>query len=373
MQAADLLARTPKPTDPDIDRAMAGNICRCGTYQRIRAAIKTAATCGRERGHEPHRKRQPPPLPRHHALHRRLRAGGAGAARGRRWRRTPACAPARRRAPLNPSVYLGIEPDGTVFIVTHRSEMGTGIRTSLPLVAADELDADWSRVRIEQGLGDTEVRRPEHRRVALDPRLLRRVPPRRRVGARRCWSAPPPRSGACRRREITVQNHEILHPRPEQPPPGVWRAGAPPRPSCRCRRTRDLRLQAEAASGSSSARSARIYDLADITTGKAPFGLDIYREDMVCASIEHPPVVRRLGEERGRQRARWQVRACGEVVTLDPPKRPLMFQPLGGVAVIADNTWAAFKGRKALKIEWNDGAERVLRVGGVQEAAARRR
>ncbi len=57
-------------------------------------------------------------------------------------------------AMLHPSVYLGIEPNGTVFIVTHRSEMGTGIRTSLPLVAADELDADWSRCRIEQGVGD---------------------------------------------------------------------------------------------------------------------------------------------------------------------------------------------------------------------------
>jgi isoquinoline 1-oxidoreductase subunit alpha len=43
MQAASLLARTPNPSDRDIDRAMTGNICRCGTYQRIRAAIKTAA------------------------------------------------------------------------------------------------------------------------------------------------------------------------------------------------------------------------------------------------------------------------------------------------------------------------------------------
>src|SRR4029079_11442961 len=57
-------------------------------------------------------------------------------------------------AALHPSVYLGIEPDGTVFIVTHRSEMGTGIRTSLPLVAADELDADWKRVKVEQAIGD---------------------------------------------------------------------------------------------------------------------------------------------------------------------------------------------------------------------------
>ena len=44
VQAASLLTRTPNPTDQDIDRAMQGNICRCGTYQRIRAAIKTAAS-----------------------------------------------------------------------------------------------------------------------------------------------------------------------------------------------------------------------------------------------------------------------------------------------------------------------------------------
>ena len=43
MQAASLLTRTPNPSDQDIDRAMSGNICRCGTYQRIRAAIKAAA------------------------------------------------------------------------------------------------------------------------------------------------------------------------------------------------------------------------------------------------------------------------------------------------------------------------------------------
>jgi len=43
MQAASLLQRLPNPTDQDIDRVMSGNICRCGTYQRIRAAIKQAA------------------------------------------------------------------------------------------------------------------------------------------------------------------------------------------------------------------------------------------------------------------------------------------------------------------------------------------
>ncbi len=46
MSAAALLSKTPKPTDADIDRAMAGNICRCGTYQRIRSAIHRAAGQG---------------------------------------------------------------------------------------------------------------------------------------------------------------------------------------------------------------------------------------------------------------------------------------------------------------------------------------
>ena len=71
------------------------------------------------------------------------------------WAQTPVAGTRADAAALRPSVYLGIEPDGTVFIVTHRSEMGTGIRTSLPMVAADELDADWSRVRIEPGIGVT--------------------------------------------------------------------------------------------------------------------------------------------------------------------------------------------------------------------------
>ena len=48
MQAAALLAEVPQPTDEDIDNAMAGNLCRCGTYPRIRAAIRTAAAQGSE-------------------------------------------------------------------------------------------------------------------------------------------------------------------------------------------------------------------------------------------------------------------------------------------------------------------------------------
>ena len=66
------------------------------------------------------------------------------------------CRPASTAAlhTWEPSVYLGIEPTGAVKIVAHRSEMGTGARTCLPMIVADELEADWSRVTIVQALGD---------------------------------------------------------------------------------------------------------------------------------------------------------------------------------------------------------------------------
>ena len=57
-------------------------------------------------------------------------------------------------APLHPNVYLAIDTDGTVYIIAHRSEMGSGSKTALPRIVADELDADWARVKIVQAPGD---------------------------------------------------------------------------------------------------------------------------------------------------------------------------------------------------------------------------
>ena len=54
----------------------------------------------------------------------------------------------------DPHVFIAIDKSGVVSIVTHRSEMGTGIRTSLPMIVADELEADWDKVRIVQAPGD---------------------------------------------------------------------------------------------------------------------------------------------------------------------------------------------------------------------------
>ena len=70
------------------------------------------------------------------------------------WADAPGPADPLSGTAFHPNVFVGLEPDGTVVIVAARSEMGTGSRTSLPAIVADEMEADWSRVRVEQAIGD---------------------------------------------------------------------------------------------------------------------------------------------------------------------------------------------------------------------------
>jgi isoquinoline 1-oxidoreductase beta subunit len=252
-------------------------------------------------------------------------------------------------AALNPSVYLGIETDGTIYVITHRSEMGTGIRTTLPLVAADELDADWSFVRIEQGLGDTKYgdQNTDGSRSIRDfYDAFRRAGAAARSmlvqAAAARWKVPTS--------EITIQNSILIHAKSNRRlafATVVADAAKLPVP-----KDADLTFKNKA-DWNFVGKEREIYDLRDITTGKAPFGLDTFREGMVYASIEHPPVLGSAVKSVD-DKAALAVKGVRQTVTLPAPKPPMMFQPLGGVAVIADNTWAAFKGRKALKIEWTD-------------------
>jgi isoquinoline 1-oxidoreductase beta subunit len=253
-------------------------------------------------------------------------------------------------APLHPTIYLGVETDGTVFIVTHRSEMGTGIRTSLPMVAADEIEADWSRVRIEQGLGDTrygDQNTDGSRSVRDFYDAFRRAGSSARTMLVNAAAAEWKVSAA----ECAAQNHEVVH-RPSGRKLG-YAALVPAAAKLPVPAPETLKFKSKS-EWKFVGQERPIYDLNDITTGKAPFGLDVYRDGMVFASVEHPPVVGGTIKTVDDKEA-LKVRGVQRTVTIDAPKPPLLFQPLGGVAVIGDSTWAAVQGRKKLKIEWNDG------------------
>jgi isoquinoline 1-oxidoreductase beta subunit len=259
------------------------------------------------------------------------------------------------QAALNPSVYLGIQPDGTVFIVTHRSEMGTGIRTSLPLVAADELDADWSRVKIEQGIGDTRYgdQNTDGSRSIRDFYVaFRQAGASARAmlvsAAAAQWNVPAA--------ECTTVNHEVVHQASNRRL--AYGALVPAAAKLAVPKPETLVFKSKNA-WKFVGQETSTYDQKDIVTGKAQFGLDIFRDGMVYASIEHPPVlggtVKSVTDTDTRA-----VKGVQEIVTLDTFKPPHLFQPLGGVAVVANCSWAALQGRRKLKVDWNDGAHGVF-------------
>ncbi len=266
------------------------------------------------------------------------------------WAQDAAVRTRAQASPLNPTVYLGVDTDGTVYIVTHRSEMGTGIRTTLPLVAADELDADWKRCTIEQGLGDAKYgdQNTDGSRSVRDfYDAFRRAGASARAmlvsAAAAQWGVPAS--------ECTTANHEVLH-RGSNRRVGygalVPAAATLPAPD-----PDTLRFKARDA-WTFVGKEREIYDLGDIVTGKAQFGLDVFRDGMVHASIEHPPVLGGTIKSMNDAETK-KVRGVQQTVALDTFTAPHMFQPLGGVAVIADSTWAALQGRKRLSVEWNDG------------------
>ncbi len=96
------------------------------------------------------------------------------------------------------------------------------------------------------------------------------------------------------------------------------------------------------------------YDLTNLCNGKASFGMDARLDGMVYASVEHPPVLG--GKVKSYDgKAPLQIPGVHQTLAIDPFTPPASFQPLGGIAVIADNTWAAFQGRKKLNVVWDNG------------------
>jgi isoquinoline 1-oxidoreductase beta subunit len=254
-------------------------------------------------------------------------------------------------AAFHPSVYVGIQPDGQVIIVVHRSEMGTGIRTSLPMVLADELEADWKRVRIEQAIGD---RKYGSQNTDGSNSIVGFYQPFRQAGAtaRTMLESAAASKWGVPASECQAKNHEVVHAATGRKlgfgELASLAAQQPvPKPA-------DLHLKSPA-DFRYIGKDVPIADMDAIVTGQRAFGMDAKVPGMVYASIEHPPV---LGSKATNvdDSETLKVKGVSQTVPIEGFKPPnYMFQPLGGVAVIADNTWAAFQGRKKLKIDWDLG------------------
>lgn len=259
-------------------------------------------------------------------------------------------AKAAEPAGFSPDVYLGIDNSGLVTIVAHRSEMGTGIKTGLPMVLADELEADWTRVHVAQARGD-----PKYGDQNTDgSRSIRQFfQPMRVAGA----SARQMLEGAAARvwnvavAECIAQNHEIVHaPTGRKLGFGDVVAVAATLPVPAAASLRFKRASARCYVG----RPIPIVDLTDIVRGAAVYGIDMVLPAMKYASIERCPVyggaVRSFDPT-----AALAVPGVERVFEIPATPPPSGFKPLGGIAVIANNTWAANQGRQQLKIDWDFG------------------
>jgi isoquinoline 1-oxidoreductase beta subunit len=261
------------------------------------------------------------------------------------------------KATWNPNVWVGLNTDGSVLIVAHRSEMGTGIRTSLPMVLADEMEADWSRVRVEQAIGSDKYGSQDTDgscsiRDFYDTMREAGATVRAMLinAAAAQWSVPLD--------ECYAQNHTVVHKKSGRKLGyGELAAAAAKQPlphksTIQLKKENEFRYIGKGVPG---------IDTKDICTGRAIYGFDVHVPGMVYASIERAPVLGGTLRSFDDSQAK-TVKGVQQTVVIEHAKPPYRFQALGGVAVVADNTWAASQGRKKLKVDWDFGPNAIVQT-----------
>jgi len=257
-----------------------------------------------------------------------------------------------KTATFAPNVYLTINNLGEVIIVAHRSEMGQGIRTSLPLIVADELGADWKKVKIVQALGNEAKYGNQNTDGSFSVRMFYK-PMREAGGIAKLLLM----QVAAKKWDVSVDecdtenNHVVLTGTDKKLEFGelVEEASALKVPAATAVKLKDR------AKFNMIGKPTPIVDLHDITTGKAIFGGDAVVEGMKIAVIKRSPVVGGAVKSVNDQKA-LAVPGVLKVVTIKGAGLPAtLSKPLAGVAVIADNTWSAMKGCELLEVEWELG------------------
>lgn len=254
---------------------------------------------------------------------------------------------------VDPRVFVAIASDGTVTIVAHRAEMGTGVRTSLPLIVAEEMEADWSRVKVQQAHGDEVKFGNQDTDGSRSTRHY--LLPMREIGAsaRTMLEAAAAKRWGVPATEVKAVNHEVVHSATGRRlgfgelAADAAKESVPSVEGLKLKNPKDFRYLGKGRIG--------IVDLRDITVGTAQYGGDIRLPGMKYAVIARPPVTGGKLKSFDASAA-MKVSGVEKVMEVQGWPWPSKFQPLGGVAVIARNTGAAIKGRDALEIVWDDGA-----------------
>ena len=242
--------------------------------------------------------------------------------------------------------FLRIDPDGSVTIMAKNPEIGTGVKTSLPMIVAEELDVDWARVRVEQAPLDrkfggqftggstgvwTNWNGLRQAGAAARAMLVAAAAARWSVEAASCSTI----SGFVR--------HEASGRR--------LAYGALAGDAARLPVPKDVPLK-ERSGYRIVGRRIREVDAPAIVRGTATYGLDVRMPGMRFAAVARPPFGAKVASYDAAPA--FAVQGVRQVVRIAGLPNPTHMQE--GVAVIADNTWAALQGRAALRVVWDESA-----------------
>src|ERR1700723_3428100 len=268
---------------------------------------------------------------------------------------------AAAEADFAPNAFVAISPAGEIRLVVARSEMGQGVRTSLPMFLAKELDANGPTVKIEQAdcdpkYGDMTTGGSMSIRSSWDP--LRKAGASARdmllTAAAETWNVP---KNECTTTGTNFVEHQKTGKKLGYGALAVKAGSVPVPKDVPLKDPKDYRIV--------GTKRKRI-DGRHIVIGEAHYGIDTKVPGMLIAVVARPPVVGGKVKhfDASKALAIPGVKKVFEVPAVEMP--PLFGEERkegsghqhylwGGVAVVADSTWQAISGRKALSIEWDNG------------------
>jgi isoquinoline 1-oxidoreductase beta subunit len=255
-----------------------------------------------------------------------------------------------------PNAWLKIQADGTVTITVHKSEMGQGVLTALPMIVAEELDADWNKVRFVQA--DAHPTKYGSQGTGGSASIRSSYMPLRTAGAtaRAMLIAAAARRWNVDKALCRTEEGFVYHASGKKLSYGEIAGDAATLPiptDVQLKDPKDFKLLG---------RKVPRLDTPAKVDGSAIFGLDVRLPGMLFATIARSPVfggkVKSFNPEKAKS-----IAGVKEIVQVE-----------NGVAVVATNTWAALRGREALEIVWEKGqwkdqsSEKIKQM--FQEAAA---
>ena len=272
-------------------------------------------------------------------------------------------------AAFDANPYVQIQPDGKIVLFAKNPEVGQGVKTSLPMIVAEELDADWQQVEVRQSVIDAALYGPQFAggslSIPMNYESLRRAGATARAmlvaAAAKTWNVPAA--------ELTTQASTVRHAASNRsatygelaevaatlPVPAAASVTLKPKQSFRLLGTRVTGV-----------------DNAKLVRGEPLFGIDQRVPGMLYATFAKAPAIGARATSANLDHIR-TLRGVKNAFIVAHQGDPLGFNPaaaavLSGVAIVADSTWNALQAKKALEVQWDESASVERQLDGRRRA-----